>query len=85
MASTCSDGPITVPPDEDPDSAVPCMRQHSRRRLPVADAAHHPAGIVSLGDVAVDRDEESAPGDVSAQSRPVGRSRAKRSSGASSR
>ncbi len=41
------------------------MREHSVRCLPVV-AKGHPIGIISLGDLAIERDEESALGDISA-------------------
>ncbi|MEU1462736.1 CBS domain-containing protein [Streptomyces sp. NPDC005727] len=65
VASACSDDVITVTPDEDLDRAVELMREHSIRRLPVMEQGH-PVGIVSLGDVAIERDAESALGDISA-------------------
>ncbi|MEW2256861.1 CBS domain-containing protein [Streptomyces sp. NPDC047869] len=65
VASACSDDVITVTPDEDLDHAVELMREHSIRRLPVMEQGH-PVGIVSLGDVAIERDAESALGDISA-------------------
>ncbi|MDO0929036.1 CBS domain-containing protein [Streptomyces sp. TG1A-8] len=65
VASACSDDLVTVAPEDDLDSAVRLMREHSVRRLPVVDHGH-PVGIVSLGDVAMERDAESALGDISA-------------------
>ncbi|MFI5686924.1 CBS domain-containing protein [Streptomyces sp. NPDC051636] len=65
VAAACSDDLVTVTPDEDLDRAVRLMREHSVRRLPVVDHGH-PVGIVSLGDMAIERDPESALGDISA-------------------
>ncbi|GAB1336171.1 CBS domain-containing protein [Streptomyces sp. E-15] len=65
VASACSDDLVTVTPDEDLDHAVELMREHSVRRLPVVEGGH-PVGIVSLGDMAIERDAESALGDISA-------------------
>ncbi|MFF8595551.1 CBS domain-containing protein [Streptomyces sp. NPDC015220] len=64
VASACSGDIFTVTPDEDVDQAVRLMREHSVRRIPVIDHGH-PVGIVSLGDLAVERDPGSALGDIS--------------------
>ena len=56
---------MTVGPDEDLAHAVELMREHSVRRLPVVDEGR-PVGIVSLGDLAVERDPGSALADISA-------------------
>jgi CBS domain-containing protein len=56
---------VTVQPDEELDHAVQLMREHAVRRVPVVDHGH-PVGIVSLGDLALERDPESALGDISA-------------------
>ena len=50
--------PIAVQPDTDPARAVALMREHAIRRLPVLDQGAI-VGVVSLGDLAVDRDEHS--------------------------
>ncbi|WNM33462.1 CBS domain-containing protein [Streptomyces sp. Li-HN-5-11] len=65
VASACSGDLFTVTPDDDVDQAVQVMREHSVRRVPVVDHGH-PVGIVSLGDLAIERDPGSALGDISA-------------------
>jgi CBS domain-containing protein len=65
VASVCSDDLVTVGPDEDLDHAVQVMREHAVRRVPVVEEGR-PVGIVSLGDLAIERDPESALGDISA-------------------
>ncbi|MFH9970034.1 CBS domain-containing protein [Streptomyces mirabilis] len=65
VANACSDDLVTVSPDEDLDRAVELMREHSVRRLPVVEG-EQPVGIVSLGDMAIERDPQSALGDISA-------------------
>ena len=65
VADACSDDLVTITPDDDLDQAVELMREHSVRRIPVVDHGH-PVGIVSLGDMAIERDPESALGDISA-------------------
>jgi len=65
VVHACSDDLVTVGPDEDLDRAVTLMREHSVRRIPVVDHGQ-PVGIVSLGDMAMERDARSALGDISA-------------------
>ena len=55
----------TIDPDESVDSAVALMRERSIRRLPVVEDGR-PVGIVSLGDLALERDPESCLGEISA-------------------
>ncbi|MEV5884615.1 CBS domain-containing protein [Streptomyces sp. NPDC052020] len=64
VAGACSDDVVTVRPDEELDHAVELMREHAVRRIPVVDEGH-PVGIVSLGDMAMERDPDSALGDIS--------------------
>lgn len=64
VAGACSDDLVTVRPDEALDHAVEVMREHAVRRVPVVDEGHL-VGIVSLGDLAMERDPESALGDIS--------------------
>lgn len=45
--------------------AVEIMRKKAVRRLPVVEG-DRPVGVVSLGDLAVDRDSKSALSDISA-------------------
>ncbi|MDQ0681107.1 CBS domain-containing protein [Streptomyces achromogenes] len=66
VAGACSEDLVTVGPDDDLTLAVEVMREHSVRRVPVVDEEQHPVGIVSLGDLAIERDSESALGDISA-------------------
>jgi CBS domain-containing protein len=54
-------------PSQSVDEAVQAMREHDIRRLPVVDGGR-PVGIVSLGDLAVERDPDSALADISAAS-----------------
>ncbi|MFB8247127.1 CBS domain-containing protein [Streptomyces sp. NPDC055952] len=65
VAGACSDDLVTVTADDDLGHAAELMREHSVRRVPVVDQGH-PVGIVSLGDLAMERDPESALGDISA-------------------
>ncbi|GAA4242625.1 CBS domain-containing protein [Actinomadura meridiana] len=65
VADICSTNIVTVAPDADADDAVLLMRRHAVRRLPVVDG-DRPIGMVSIGDLAVQRDERSALADISA-------------------
>jgi CBS domain-containing protein len=61
----CSTTVITVTPDQNLDDAIRLMREHDVRRLPVVQDGR-PIGILSLGDLAVERDPDSALADISA-------------------
>ncbi|MEU6324534.1 CBS domain-containing protein [Streptomyces sp. NPDC047009] len=65
VADACSEDVFTISPDDELDRAIEMMREHSVRRLPVVEG-DHPVGIVSLGDLAIQRDPRSALGDISA-------------------
>jgi signal-transduction protein with cAMP-binding, CBS, and nucleotidyltransferase domain len=54
----------TVRPDENAEQAVERMRRRNIRRVVVAEA-DRPIGILSIGDVAVDRQPDSALADIS--------------------
>jgi CBS domain-containing protein len=59
--------PTTLSPDDDIDDAVSALRDANVRRLPVVEDSQI-VGIVSIGDLAVARDEKSALADISAAS-----------------
>ncbi|GHK01946.1 CBS domain-containing protein [Streptomyces sp. Y2F8-2] len=65
VARACSEELVTLTPDEDLDRAIQVMREHHIRRVPVVEGGE-PVGIISLGDLAVERQPESALGDISA-------------------
>jgi len=56
--------PVTIGPDEPAAHAVQLMRDGAVRRLPVCDDGHL-VGVVSLGNLAAERDPESALADIS--------------------
>lgn len=62
----CSDELVTVAPDDAAAAAVKVMEEHAIRRLPVLDNGGMVVGIVSIGDLAVERDRDSALGEISA-------------------
>lgn len=66
VGAVASPSAICLAPDASTADAVRQMRDNSIRRLPVCDAAGHPVGIVSLGDLAEELDPESALADISA-------------------
>ncbi|HEU4657324.1 MAG TPA: CBS domain-containing protein [Capillimicrobium sp.] len=57
----------TVTPDQSASDAARIMREKDVRRLPVVQDGR-PVGIVSIGDLAVELDDESALADISASS-----------------
>lgn len=67
VGELCSTDLVTLTPDDEIDKAVRLMSEKAIRRLPVVDG-EKAVGIVSLGDLAVARDRESALGQISAAS-----------------
>lgn len=65
LSEICSGEIATVSPDDPIEAAVGIMRERAVRRVPVVDGGR-PVGIVSIGDLAIERDERSALADVSA-------------------
>lgn len=65
LGSFATADPICVKEQTDVRDAVKLMREHHVRRLPVCADSGRPVGVVSLGDLAVDRDPESALADIS--------------------
>jgi len=61
----CSGDLVTVAPEDPVAAAIKAMEDHAVRRLPVMDNGSL-VGIVSIGDLAVQRDPESALGEISA-------------------
>jgi CBS domain-containing protein len=64
LESVCSPSVMTLTPDDDADRAVTMMRERAIRRVPVV-SGDQVVGIVSLGDLAIERDSGSALGDIS--------------------
>ena len=64
MADVCSHEVVSISSSDPADQIVPLMRQHNIRRLPVIDGSRL-VGIVTLGDLAIDRDPNSALADIS--------------------
>ena len=66
LADICSHRLLIVAPTDPVEKAVRLMRTHAVRRLPVVEEAGQVVGIVSLGDLAVERDPGSVLGEISA-------------------
>jgi CBS domain-containing protein len=64
LADICSHPLLVVSPTDSVEKAVRLMGTHALRRVPVVEGGQ-PVGIVSLGDLAVERDSGSALGDIS--------------------
>lgn len=56
----------TIGPDDKVDDAVKTVRDRAIRRLPVVDSTGPAVGIVSIGDLALEKDPNSALADISA-------------------
>jgi len=65
VRAVCSTTLVSIGPDDDVERAVILMRRNALRRLPVTEDGR-PVGILSLGDLAIERDRESALADISA-------------------
>lgn len=65
LADVCSGDVVTVAPDDSVDHAAHVMRERAVRRLPVVEGGN-PVGILSLGDVAIERDSSTPLADISA-------------------
>jgi CBS domain-containing protein len=55
----CSSDLVTITPDDDVDQAVQLMRERAVRRIPVVEDGKA-VGVISIGDLAIERDERSA-------------------------
>jgi CBS domain-containing protein len=66
LAEICSGQLTTLSADDDIDRAIQIMREKAVRRLPVVDSSNELVGIVSLGDLALERDPRSVLGQISA-------------------
>jgi CBS domain-containing protein len=66
LSEICSKVLITVSPDDSLDKAIQVMRDRAIRRVLVVDAKNDTVGILSLGDLAMERDARSVLGQISA-------------------
>ena len=65
VGQVCTTSTVTMTPDQSVDDAISLVREHNIRRIPVVEDGK-PMGIVSLGDLAIERDKHSALADMSA-------------------
>jgi CBS domain-containing protein len=65
VSEVCTTGVETIEPEASVDDALSRMREKDIRRLPVAKHGR-PVGIISLGDLAVEREPDSTLADISA-------------------
>jgi CBS domain-containing protein len=65
IGDVCSRDVRTLTPDSSVDEAITIVREDNVRRVPVVQDGR-PVGIVSIGDLAIDRDAQSALADISA-------------------
>ena len=65
VGDICSSQLQTVEPDADVGDVIKMMEEHALRRVPVVEG-RRPVGIVTLGDLAMHRDQQSALGQISA-------------------
>ncbi|MCA1830835.1 MAG: CBS domain-containing protein, partial [Actinobacteria bacterium] len=65
IGEICSSDIVTVTPQDDDKKAVRLMRERAVRRLPVVDGKKA-VGVVSIGDLALEKDPSSALADISA-------------------
>jgi len=67
VSEVCTTGVETIDPSASVDDALGLMREKDIRRLPVTKNGR-PVGIISLGDLAVEREPDSTLADISAAS-----------------
>ena len=67
VGSLCSKNLISISPDQSIDDAIQLVREHAIRRIPVVQDGR-PVGILSIGDLAIERDSNSALADLSSAS-----------------
>ena len=67
VSEVCTSDPTTLSPQQSVDEAVQAMRYRDVRRLPVVENGR-PVGIVTIGDLAVERDTDSVLAEISAES-----------------
>jgi CBS domain-containing protein len=65
IADICTQDPLVAHPDDDVEAAIKTMHSKAIRRLPVVEDGR-PVGVLSLGDLAVQRDRRSVLGGISA-------------------
>ena len=67
VVAACSSDLTAITPDTELDRAIAIMRDRAIRRLPVVEDGHA-IGVVSIGDLAIERDAGDALADISTAS-----------------
>ncbi len=62
----CTEHPVTLTQDADVSEAIRVMQERAVRRIPIVAKDGQTIGILSLGDLAIDRDRQSTLGAISA-------------------
>ena len=65
LSAVLSGQVVTVAPGDRVEKVVDLMREHAVRRIPVVEGGRL-AGVISIGDLAIERDSHSALADISA-------------------
>jgi CBS domain-containing protein len=65
LGDICTRELVVLSPDDDVQQAIRLVRERAVRRLPVI-ANGLPVGVVSIGDLALDQDQQSALSEISA-------------------
>lgn len=65
LGDLCTTDLATLSPDSSVDDAIRLIRERNVRRVPVVEG-DRPVGIISIGDLAMERDERSALAEISA-------------------
>jgi len=66
VSEVCSADVATLTVDQTVEDAIRLVREHDVRRIPVVQDGR-PAGIVTIGDLAIERDSDSALADISSE------------------
>jgi CBS domain-containing protein len=66
LRDICTSTTTTLGPDDDIERAIAIMRDKAIRRIPVVDDTNRAVGILSLGDLAREREPRSVLGQISA-------------------
>jgi CBS domain-containing protein len=66
VTEVCTSDPVTLTVDQSVEDAIRLVREQDVRRIPVVQDGR-PAGIVSIGDLAIERDPGSALADLSSE------------------
>jgi CBS domain-containing protein len=65
VAAVCSSDPVTLTVDQTVEDAIRVVHDHDVRRIPIVEDGRA-AGVVSIGDLAMERDAGPALADISA-------------------